>query len=155
VPSSPGPFFCALPDYSPPTANPAYVVNRIWSEGFVWGEYGSLSGILLVYCTDELLQDARALDAFLREACPNEIAFATDDAIINGVGGGQPLGILNAESKISVSKETGQAAATRELGDVYSYIGMHIMRVMLYGKHAKKSPHRRSWSFASHYCKGD
>ena len=35
-----------------------------------------------------------------------------DDAIINGTGAGQPLGILNAGCVVSVSKETGQAADT-------------------------------------------
>jgi HK97 family phage major capsid protein len=38
--------------------------------------------------------------------------FMTEDAIVEGTGAGQPLGILNSPALISVAKETGQAAAT-------------------------------------------
>lgn len=66
----------------------------------------------LVYATDELLQDAAALEAFCRRGFAAEFGFRLDDAIINGVGGGQPLGILAAGSLVSVAKEAGQAADT-------------------------------------------
>lgn len=66
----------------------------------------------LVYCTDELLEDAVALDGYLKEVGPSEIAFRTQDAIINGSGAGMPLGILNSGCVVSVGKETGQTAAT-------------------------------------------
>jgi HK97 family phage major capsid protein len=68
--------------------------------------------IVLVYTTDELLADATALEAFIREVAPKEIAFQTDDGIINGTGAGQLLGILNSGSLVTVSKESGQAADT-------------------------------------------
>lgn len=68
--------------------------------------------VVLVYATDELLQDATALEGFIRMAAPDEIGFQVDDAIINGTGAGQPLGILNSGCLVSVSKETGQTAAT-------------------------------------------
>ena len=45
-------------------------------------------------------------------AFASEFGFRTDDAIVNGTGAGQPLGILNAGSLVSVSKETGQADDT-------------------------------------------
>ena len=66
----------------------------------------------LCYATDELLQDARALEAYIREAFADEFGFLIDDAIINGTGAGQPLGILNAGCVVSVGEETGQAAST-------------------------------------------
>jgi len=66
----------------------------------------------LCYATDELLQDAAALEAFIRQAFTSEFGFKRDDAIINGTGAGQPLGILNAGCTVSVAKETGQKAAT-------------------------------------------
>jgi HK97 family phage major capsid protein len=66
----------------------------------------------LCYATDELLADASALEGFLRQAFASEFGFLLDDAIINGTGAGQPLGILNAGCKVTVSKETGQAADT-------------------------------------------
>lgn len=68
--------------------------------------------VVLIYATDELLQDAAALDGFIREVAPKEIAFSVDDCIIRGTGAGQPLGILNAGSLVTVSKEAGQAAGT-------------------------------------------
>jgi HK97 family phage major capsid protein len=66
----------------------------------------------LCYATDELLQDASALEAFVKMAFVDEFGFQIDDAIINGTGAGMPLGVLNAGSLVTVSKETGQAAAT-------------------------------------------
>jgi len=66
----------------------------------------------LCYATDELMQDARALESYIREAFADEFGFLIDDAIINGTGAGQPLGILNAGCVVSVAKETGQAADT-------------------------------------------
>lgn len=66
----------------------------------------------LSYVTDELLQDATALESMLMQAFGEEIAFMTDDAILNGTGVGQPLGLLNSQSLVVVSKETGQASGT-------------------------------------------
>jgi HK97 family phage major capsid protein len=66
----------------------------------------------LCYATDELLADASALESVIRQAFVAEFGFLLDDAIINGNGVGQPLGILNAGCLVSVSKETGQKAAT-------------------------------------------
>ena len=66
----------------------------------------------LYYATDELLADATALNSFVDDAFAQELAFALDDAIVNGTGTGQPEGILNANCTVSISKETGQAAAT-------------------------------------------
>lgn len=67
---------------------------------------------VLVYATDELLQDAAALESIVSQGASEEIAFMSEDAIINGLGAGQPLGVLNAACLVSVAKETGQAAAT-------------------------------------------
>ena len=66
----------------------------------------------LCYATDELLQDAAALEAFIRQAFVGEFGFLLDDAIVNGSGAGQPLGILNSGCLASVAKEAGQTAAT-------------------------------------------
>jgi len=43
---------------------------------------------------------------------PEALAYFEDDAFINGDGAGEPLGILNADALITVTKETGQAATT-------------------------------------------
>lgn len=66
----------------------------------------------LCYATDELMMDAAALEGVIRGGFASEFGFLVDDAIINGTGAGQPLGILNSGCLVSVSKETGQKAAT-------------------------------------------
>lgn len=66
----------------------------------------------LCYTTDELLQDANALEMVVREGFREEFAFMLDDAIINGSGAGQPLGLLNSGSLVTASKDSGQTATT-------------------------------------------
>lgn len=66
----------------------------------------------LCYATDELLQDATALRAIVSQAYAEEMAYKLDDAIFNGNGIGQPIGILTGSSLISITKETGQANDT-------------------------------------------
>ena len=66
----------------------------------------------LGYATDELLADTTALESILKQAFTEELVFKTEDAIINGTGAGQPLGLLNSGAVISVAKESGQAADT-------------------------------------------
>lgn len=66
----------------------------------------------LMYATNELLQDATALTGFVNTWFPAEFGFKLDDVVVNGTGAGQGLGILNAGCLVSVTKETGQAAAT-------------------------------------------
>lgn len=66
----------------------------------------------LTYCTDELLQDVSALEAWIRKAFADEFDFKIADAIINGDGAGKPLGILNAPCLVTVTAETGQGATT-------------------------------------------
>jgi len=58
------------------------------------------------------LADSTALNQVIRSAFVDEINFRIDDAIINGTGAGQPLGILTSGGTVSVAKESGQAAST-------------------------------------------
>ena len=69
---------------------------------------------LIGYCTatDELLQDASALEAWIGRAFAAEFDFKLADAIINGDGAGKPLGILNAPCLVTVTAETGQGSST-------------------------------------------
>jgi HK97 family phage major capsid protein len=62
----------------------------------------------LVYATDELLEDATALEGVINEAVPAELNFQIEDAIIEGTGAGQPLGILNSGAVVQVAAEVGQ-----------------------------------------------
>ena len=66
----------------------------------------------LCYATDELLQDAAALETVIMQGFADEVSFRIDDSILNGTGAGQPLGIINCAALVSVAKETGQAAKT-------------------------------------------
>jgi HK97 family phage major capsid protein len=66
----------------------------------------------LCYATDELLEDVGALESIITNGFRDEFAFLTDDAIINGTGAGQPLGIMNAGCTVTQDKEAGQAATT-------------------------------------------
>lgn len=62
----------------------------------------------LCYATDELLQDAAALEAVIRQAFAEEFGFKIDDAILSGNGEGEPLGILNSGAIVTVAKEASQ-----------------------------------------------
>ena len=73
---------------------------------------------VLVYVTDKLLRNAPALEGYLRKAAGEEIMWLVNDAIINGTGAGQPLGIMNSSALISIAKETNQPADTMELENV-------------------------------------
>ncbi len=66
----------------------------------------------LWYATDELLEDATAMQSVAGDAFGQEIAFMSEDSIINGTGAGMPLGIMNAPCLVTVDAEVGQAAAT-------------------------------------------
>lgn len=62
----------------------------------------------LCYATDELLQDAAALEAVIRQAFAEEFGFKIDDAILDGSGEGEPLGILKSGAIVKVEKEKDQ-----------------------------------------------
>lgn len=68
--------------------------------------------LAFIYVTDELLVDATALENYIRMAYADEMAFKVNDAIINGDGSGRPLGIMNSNALITISKEVGQSADT-------------------------------------------
>jgi len=66
----------------------------------------------LCYLTEELMQDAPALEGYLREWFPSEAAFMKDDLIYRGTGAGEALGIMNSGYLVTQDKETGQKADT-------------------------------------------
>lgn len=66
----------------------------------------------LVPMTEESMADASAMDSWLRRKAPIKIAHKVDLAIFQGTGVGQPLGILNSPSLVTVSKESSQTADT-------------------------------------------
>lgn len=68
---------------------------------------------VVIYFTQELLDDGgAAFQTWSINEANREFNFRTGDYIVNGTGGGQPLGVLNSPSLVSIAKESGQAAAT-------------------------------------------
>ena len=66
----------------------------------------------LVYLTDEMMEDAAQVESYVGDVVRKELNFTLEDALFNGNGVGKPMGILNAGCTVSVSKESGQSAAT-------------------------------------------
>ena len=66
----------------------------------------------LYYATDEELKDTTALAANVTRWFAEEFGFKIDDALIRGGGAGMPLGIVGHAGTVSITKETGQPAAT-------------------------------------------
>lgn len=66
----------------------------------------------MVTVTEELLEDAVALESYIRQAAPESIMHLINSAIISGNGVGKPAGILNSGFKITVPAEAGQTADT-------------------------------------------
>ena len=81
----------------------------------------SLNKLMAIYyATDELLADASALESLFMEEFSNEIKFKLDDAIFRGDGSGKPLGILNSGALVTQNKETGQAADTIVVENIFN-----------------------------------
>lgn len=74
--------------------------------------------IALCYATDELLEDGAALEAVIQESFGEEMTFKVEDAIFNGTGSGQPLGLMNSGALITQAKDAGDATATVSTNDV-------------------------------------
>lgn len=71
---------------------------------------GKLTALIPV--SSELLEDAPGLDAYLSKKLPEIFISKLNTAFIEGTGAGEPQGILNADSLVTVSKESGQSADT-------------------------------------------
>jgi len=67
---------------------------------------------VLVYATDELLQDKALFSEIVRTGASEELAFMANDDILNGVGAAGPLGIMQSPSLVTVAKENLQTADT-------------------------------------------
>lgn len=77
----------------------------------------------LVRVTEELLEDAPALDSWIRAEAPEAMVSKINNAIIAGTGAGQPLGVLNSAFKFRVAKEVSQAADTVVFGNINKMLG--------------------------------
>lgn len=80
----------------------------------------------LIPVTEELLEDAVALESYLTQKAADAILWKINDAIVNGTGVGQPQGIKNAASLITQTKEGSQTAATINANNVGKMLGRLI-----------------------------
>ncbi len=75
-------------------------------------EYRLRKLMALVPMTEELMADGVALGAYFEPACARSIRWKTDEAILWGAAGEQPLGAFASACAVSQSKESGQANGT-------------------------------------------
>lgn len=61
---------------------------------------------------NEMFADVAALDGYIRSTLPQAVAFAEDVDFLTGTGTGEPLGVLNAPARVTVTKESGQPDGT-------------------------------------------
>lgn len=65
----------------------------------------------LVKATDELLEDATALESYIKSSAPDAFMHKINSAIISGNGAGKPQGIINSGFAVTVAKESGPQTA--------------------------------------------
>lgn len=77
---------------------------------------------VLTYVTDEQMSDTTgfSLEQKLGQYAAEEIRFLTEDAIINGTGAGQPMGILGSACTVSVARATSSTVKYVDVVKMYS-----------------------------------
>lgn len=66
----------------------------------------------MVRVSEELLEDAPALESYIKSEAPEAFVHKINNAIIDGDGVGKPLGFLRSGFKVAIAKEAGQDADT-------------------------------------------
>jgi HK97 family phage major capsid protein len=66
----------------------------------------------LVKATDELLDDAMALESYIKASAPEAFMNKINSAILSGNGAGKPQGIISSPFSVTVAAEGGQSADT-------------------------------------------
>jgi len=77
----------------------------------------------MVRVTEELLEDAPALESWIKGEAPAAMMHKINSAIIAGSGAGQPLGYMNSGFKYKVAKESAQTADTVNFSNVNKMLG--------------------------------
>jgi len=85
--------------------------------------FSAKKAAILVRVSSELAEDVQAFDRQLRTAMIAAVASGLDLAFMAGGGAGQPLGIIGAPGTVTVSKESGQSAATILLQNLAKMLG--------------------------------
>jgi HK97 family phage major capsid protein len=81
---------------------------------------------VLAVASDELLEDAPRLEARLMNKAAQAIKWKTNEAIIYGNGGSQPLGWMNSPALVTVAAAGGQTADTIVPANIVAMIGRLI-----------------------------
>jgi HK97 family phage major capsid protein len=79
----------------------------------------------LAYLTDELQMDAPAAESLLTRAFQAELSFMLGAAVFSGLGGGQPLGILNSGAVVSQAIE-----ATQTIANTNQFIAANVAKML-------------------------
>lgn len=66
----------------------------------------------LYYASEEILRDVPMLEGEMSALFVTEFARKKQNQVLRGTGSGEALGVLNADAKVTVAKESGQVAAT-------------------------------------------
>jgi HK97 family phage major capsid protein len=85
------------------------------------------TNVVLVYVTNQLLQDANieSFDTKIKELAGLELLWQENDAVINGSGSQQPLGILNQPALVTVTQSSNDSASMfgfRDLANMFRSI---------------------------------
>lgn len=75
----------------------------------------------LVYATDELLQDATAMESWITNNVPNEIRFMIEDSFFNGNGVSKPLGMLNSGCLIQATRADANLIADEDISNMWMH----------------------------------
>lgn len=75
-------------------------------------EFSAKKLVAVVNLSNELYNDSPLAGAWIERVFRAEMSFKLDQSIVSGTGAGQPQGVLNSGSLITVSKEPSQSAAS-------------------------------------------
>lgn len=82
--------------------------------------------MVLVPATEELLADSTAMTTHLTRKMGVRLDWKVQDAVVNGIGAGQPLGITKSSAYVSQAKETSQTTDTINAQNVAKMLGRVI-----------------------------
>ena len=77
---------------------------------------------VLMYITEEQLQDASQTSEIARMSAGEELMFMANDAILNGDGVGKPLGVLNSPALISVGRYTASSVLNVDILNMWQRV---------------------------------
>lgn len=86
-----------------------YTESKAKFKGFEV-KVNKLTGLL--FLSDEIMEDAGFLEGEVSDLFSAEFDFKIQDLLLNGSGAGEPLGIMNANCLVSITKETDQVEDT-------------------------------------------